>query len=97
MGLSHGWGAGQTGWTGAVVSTLSTLSPATRQYALGWESDAAAASPCLPLVSQVRKPGSPSWRFGGRPRLSSVSSGLLYQVPIFMIARASSAVATLRP
>ena len=61
------------------------------------KSPAVFATLFLPSVGQTRNPFSPSLRFGGRPRLCSVSSTLSYRVPIFMMSRASSAVATLRP
>ena len=51
----------------------------------------------FPSVSHTMKPRSSSPRLGGIPRFFSVSSTLSYQTPIFMISRASSAVATLRP
>ena len=46
----------------------------------------------FPVVSHVRKPGSPSLRFGGRPRAASAFSMLLYQTPIFIILCASEAL-----
>ena len=49
----------------------------------------------LPSVSYTTKPCWPSLRFGGKPRLKSVPSTLLYHVRIFIIRWASSAVADL--
>lgn len=43
------------------------------------------------------KAGAALLRLGGSPRLNRVSSTVLYQTPTFMISRASSAVAILRP
>ncbi len=67
------------------------------QYAIGCESEIWCWTLFLPSVSQTTKPRSSSPRFGGMPRFFSVSSTLSYQTPIFMILRASSAVAILRP
>ncbi len=54
------------------------------------------SSPCRPFPRPGSR-GCSSVGFGGRPRCCSVSSTLLYHTPTFMILRASSAVATLRP
>src|SRR5215510_6035965 len=64
---------------------------------VGLEWPAATGWGSRPSVSYVRNPVWPAARFGGRARLKSVSSTVLYHTPTFIIWRASSAVATLRP
>src|ERR1700754_1775982 len=74
-----------------------TGSGAIMHAAIGCESPPRTGGLIFPSVGQVRKPGLNSVGLGGMPLFCNDSSTLLYQVPTFMIFRASCAVATLRP